>query len=82
MSRSLPSMRALQVFSAVARHQSVSQAAEELCLTHGALSQQLHKLEQQLGVKLLRRTSRGVTLTEAGRRYRELPCGQVRGGSR
>jgi DNA-binding transcriptional LysR family regulator len=71
MSRPLPSTRALQVFSAVARHQSVSQAAEELCLTHGALSQQLHKLEQQLGVKLLRRTSRGVSLTEAGRRYRE-----------
>lgn len=71
MSRSLPSTRALQVFSAVARHQSVSQAAEELSLTHGALSQQLHKLEQHLGVKLLRRSSRGVTLTEAGRRYRE-----------
>lgn len=71
MPRPLPSTRALQIFSAVARHQSVSQAAEELCLTHGALSQQLNKLEQQLGVKLLRRTSRGVTLTEAGRHYRE-----------
>lgn len=72
MARPLPSTRALQVFSAVARHQSVSQAADELCLTHGALSQQLHKLEQQLGVKLLRRSSRGVALTEAGRHYREL----------
>lgn len=71
MARSLPSTRALQIFSAVARHQSVSQAAEELCLTHGALSQQLHKLEQQLGVKLLQRSPRGVTLTEAGRHYRE-----------
>jgi DNA-binding transcriptional LysR family regulator len=55
----------------VARHQSVSAAAEELSLTHGALSQQLHKLEDQLGVQLLRRSSRGVALTEAGRRYRE-----------
>jgi len=71
MTRALPSTRALQIFSAVARHQSVSAAAEELSLTHGALSQQLHKLEEQLGVQLLRRSSRGVALTEAGRRYRE-----------
>lgn len=71
MPRALPSTRALQIFSAVARHLSVSAAAEELSLTHGALSQQLHKLEEQLGVQLLRRSSRGVTLTEAGRHYRE-----------
>ena len=71
MPRALPSTRALQIFSAVARHQSVSAAAEELSLTHGALSQQLHKLEEQLGVQLLLRSSRGVSLTEAGRRYRE-----------
>jgi len=69
MPRQLPSTRALQIFSTVARHQSLSQAAEALCLTHSALSQQLQKLEQQLGVRLLRRSSRGVTLTDAGRRY-------------
>lgn len=71
MPRALPSTRALQIFSAVARHQSVSAAAEELSLTHGALSQQLHKLEEQLGVQLLLRSSRGVSLTEAGRHYRD-----------
>jgi DNA-binding transcriptional LysR family regulator len=71
MPRDLPSTRALQVFSAVARHQSLSQAAEELCLTHSALSQQLSKLEDQLGVTLLRRSPRGIALTEAGRHYRE-----------
>jgi DNA-binding transcriptional LysR family regulator len=71
MPRVLPSTRALQIFSAVARHQNVSAAAEELSLTHSALSQQLHKLEEQLGVQLLLRSSRGVSLTEAGRHYRE-----------
>lgn len=71
MPRPLPSTRALRIFSAVARHQSLSRAAEELCLTHSALSQQLQKLEEQLGVTLLRRSARGVTLTDAGRRYRE-----------
>ncbi|HSV53390.1 MAG TPA: LysR substrate-binding domain-containing protein [Burkholderiaceae bacterium] len=71
MSRQLPSTRSLQVFSAVARHQSVSLAAEELCLTHSALSQQLRKLEDQLGVKLFQRSPRGIALTEAGRYYRE-----------
>ncbi|MEJ8810556.1 LysR substrate-binding domain-containing protein [Variovorax ureilyticus] len=70
MPRHLPSTRALQIFSAIARHQSLSQAAEELCLTHSALSQQMQKLEQQLGVKLLRRTTRGVSLTEVGQRFR------------
>jgi DNA-binding transcriptional LysR family regulator len=71
MPRPLPSTRGLQVFSAVARHQSVSLAAEELCLTHSALSQQLRKLEEQLGIKLFQRSPRGVALTEAGRHYRQ-----------
>jgi DNA-binding transcriptional LysR family regulator len=71
MAHALPSTRALQVFAAVARHQSLSRAADELCLTHSALSQQLAKLEEQLGVKLLQRGPRGMRLTEAGRRYRE-----------
>ena len=71
MSVFLPSIRALQIFSAVARHQSLSQAAEDLCLTHSAVSQQLQKLEQQLGVQLFRRSARGVTLTEAGQLYRQ-----------
>jgi DNA-binding transcriptional LysR family regulator len=70
MSRALPSLRALQMFSAVARHQSLSQAAEALCVTHSALSQQMQKLEQQLGVTLLRRTTRGVSLTAVGERFR------------
>jgi DNA-binding transcriptional LysR family regulator len=74
----LPSTRALQIFSAVARHQSFSKAADELCLTHSALSQQMLKLEQQLGVKLLRRTNKGVSLTEVGQRFRANIDGDLR----
>lgn len=70
MARTLPSTRALQVFSAVARHGGVSRAAEQLALTHGAVSQQLNKLEAQLGIRLFRRSSRGLALTEAGLHYR------------
>lgn len=74
----LPSTRALLIFSAVARHQSFSKAADELCLTHSALSQQMLKLEQQLGVKLLRRTNKGVSLTDVGHRFRANVDGDLR----
>lgn len=71
MSQFLPSTRALQIFSAVARRQSLSQAADDLSLTHSAVSQQLQKLENQLGLQLFTRSARGVTLTDAGRFFRE-----------
>nr|WP_255593936.1 LysR family transcriptional regulator [Acidovorax sp. sic0104] len=57
------------VFDAVARHHGVSKAAEELCLTHSAVSQQLRLLESQLGLQLVQRGARGSTLTDVGRRY-------------
>lgn len=69
MPRHIPSTRALQIFDAVARHHGLSRAADELCLTHSAISQQLRGLEAQLGVRLLQRGARGTTLTDAGRRY-------------
>jgi len=75
MKRHIPSTRALLVFDAVARHHGVSRAAEELCLTHSAVSQQLRLLETQIGVRLVQRSARGTTLTEAGRRYH----GQIAG---
>uniref|UniRef100_UPI003F491930 LysR substrate-binding domain-containing protein n=1 Tax=Cupriavidus yeoncheonensis TaxID=1462994 RepID=UPI003F491930 len=71
MRRQIPSTRSLLAFDAVARHQSVSKAAEELNLTHSAVSQQLRLLEEQLGVRLMQRGARGMVLTEAGRQYRE-----------
>ncbi|MFT4266848.1 MAG: LysR substrate-binding domain-containing protein [Xenophilus sp.] len=69
MRRHIPSTRSLVVFDAVARHHGVSRAAEELCLTHSAVSQQLRQLESHLGVRLVQRSARGTTLTDAGRRY-------------
>ena len=75
MRRHIPSTRALLIFDAVARHHGVGKAAEELCLTHSAVSQQLRLLEEQIGVRLVQRTARGTELTEAGKRYH----GQISG---
>lgn len=65
----LPSTSALAAFDSVARLGSFSAAAEELSLTQGAISRQIQTLEQQLGVRLFERTSRGVGLTQAGGMY-------------
>jgi len=59
-------LRRLRYFVAVARHGTFTRAAEELWLTQSALSQQVRRLEAELGVTLLRRTPRGVELTPAG----------------
>lgn len=65
----LPSLRAIQAFDAVARHTSFSRAADELAVTHGAVSQQVRALEQQLGTRLFRRTAGGAELTDDGRLF-------------
>jgi LysR family glycine cleavage system transcriptional activator len=62
-----PSLRAVAAFEAAARHQSFSRAAEELNLTHGAVSHAIRGLEERLGSRLFERRARGVNLTEAGR---------------
>jgi DNA-binding transcriptional LysR family regulator len=59
-------LRLLQTFREVALRGSFSLAAEELGFTQPAVSQQLSRLERSLGVKLLERTARGVTLTAPG----------------
>lgn len=59
-------LRQLQYFVAVARHRNFTRAAESLWITQSALSQQVRRLEAEVGVALLRRTSRGVELTPAG----------------
>lgn len=69
MSRKIPSTTALAAFEAAARHQSFSLAADELAVTQSAVCRQIASLEDFLGVKLFRRTRRGVLLTEAGSRY-------------
>ena len=65
----LPPLNALQAFEAVARCGSVSEAAVELAVTPGAISQQVKKLEGSLGVRLLERSGRGVELTSWGIAY-------------
>jgi LysR family glycine cleavage system transcriptional activator len=65
----LPPLNALRAFEAAARHLSVKNAAEELCVTPGAVSQMLKVLELHLGVTLFRRVNRGILLTDAGQAY-------------
>lgn len=62
----LPSLTALAVFEASARHQSFKLAASELNVTTGAVSRQIKVVEDEIGVPLFTRGSTGVTLTAAG----------------
>lgn len=66
MSYSLPSLKALRVFEAAARHLSFTRAAAELHVTQAAVSHQVKHLETQLDVKLFRRLNRALMLTDAG----------------
>lgn len=59
------------IFLEVAKYESFSGAARALGLTGSAISKQVQSLEDQLGVKLLNRTTRHVSLTEAGAQYFE-----------
>lgn len=56
----------LAVLVAVVEHESVTGAADELGFTPSAVSQQLTKLQQDVGIPLFRRRSRGIVPTEAG----------------
>ncbi|GAA5173227.1 transcriptional regulator GcvA [Niveibacterium umoris] len=62
----LPPLSALRMFEAAARHPTFSAAADELAVTHGAVSQQVRALEEWLGVSLFQRSGRRVTLTPEG----------------
>ena len=59
-------LRQLRYFNAVATHGSFTRAALELNLAQSAVSQQVRRLERELGVELLDRTTRRVELTQAG----------------
>ncbi len=69
MRRKIPNTAALLAFELAARHESFTRAAEELALTQSAVCRQIASLEEFLGVRLFRRTRRGVKLTEAGLSY-------------
>ena len=67
--RKLPPLNALRAFEVAARHESFTQAALELHVTHGAISRQVALLEDWLGRLLFTRLRSQVVLTDAGRRY-------------
>ena len=69
MIRRLPPLNALKAFEAAARHESFTQAAQELCVTQGAVSQQVKALEAELGCRLFNREHRRLVITTAGRSY-------------
>ncbi|OXH92509.1 LysR family transcriptional regulator [Burkholderia multivorans] len=75
--RRLPPLHALQIFSTVARHGSFTRAAEQLCVTQGAVSRQIQTLEAHYGFPLFKRACEGIDAdgrrrTAAAGRQREL----------
>ncbi|MER8694494.1 transcriptional regulator GcvA [Mesorhizobium opportunistum] len=69
MPRRLPPLTALPAFDAAARHLSFSKAAEELNVTHGAVSRAIRNIEDRLGIQLFDRGTRSVRLTPVGTAY-------------
>lgn len=66
MERAQLPLNALRAFEASARHLSFTRAAIELCVSQGAVSHQVARLETRLGVRLFRRLPRGLALTSEG----------------
>ena len=69
MPRRLPPLNAVKAFEAAARSESFTRAADELCVTQAAVSQQVKALELTLGIKLFNRERQRLVITEAGREY-------------
>ncbi len=69
MPRRLPPLNALRAFEAAGRHESFSGAADELGVSHSAISKHVRGLEDRLGAQLFSDLPRGVALTDQGRRY-------------
>ncbi len=62
----LPSLNSLRAFEVVSRSLNLREAADELSVTKAAVSQQIKQLEADLGIDLVRKTNKGLALTEAG----------------
>ena len=69
MTARLPSLNGLRAFEAAARHLSFTRAASELNVTQTAISHQIRRLEQELGVRLFLRRNRALQLTAEARDY-------------
>ena len=69
MAARLPSLNGLRAFEAAARHLSFTQAAFELNVTQTAISHQIRRLEEELGIRLFIRKNRALALTPKARDY-------------
>lgn len=69
MTARLPSLNGLRAFEAAARHLSFTQAASELNVTQTAISHQIKRLEEELGIPLFIRQNRALTLTPQAKDY-------------
>jgi len=69
MTTRLPSLNGLRAFEAAARHLSFTQAASELNVTQTAISHQIRRLEEELGIRLFVRKNRALALTPKARDY-------------
>lgn len=70
--RRLPNLAALRAFEAAARHENFTRAAQEIHLTHGAISHQVRALEEELGVQLFTRNGKRLKVTPEGERFAEV----------
>jgi len=75
----LPPLNAVRAFEAAARHGSMRNAADELFVTPGAISQQVRALETYLGVVLFERSARAIRLTEPGQEFYAAASRHLRG---
>lgn len=66
----IPNLNGVRAFDAAARRLNFRLAAQDLNVTQGAVAQHVRRLEAELGLKLFDREARGLSLTEAGARYR------------
>ena len=62
-------LKSIEIFREVCKQMSFTRAAEQLNLVPSAVSRQINELEKHLGVRLLQRTTRSISLTDEGRRY-------------
>ncbi|WP_028864406.1 transcriptional regulator GcvA [Psychromonas aquimarina] len=69
MHSNFPPLNSLLAFESASRHLSFSKAADELFVTHGAVSKQIKGLENYLGAALFLRQHRKLALTDDGKRY-------------
>ncbi|MCW2241747.1 LysR substrate-binding domain-containing protein [Azospirillum canadense] len=69
MARRLPPLLALRAFDIFARQGTVRAAADELAVSHTVVSRHIQNLEQSVGVKLVAKSGRGLSLTREGIRF-------------